>query len=174
MADAFVAEIRIVAFNILPNGWALCNGQVLPIQQNTALFSLLGVQYGGNGITTFALPNLQGCVAMHSDQYVGPGNYPVGATGGSDTVTLQNTEMPAHTHTIPVATVDSHVQAPSSLVSPAPTGRGTQPVYNTVSNTIMSPSTVNVAGSSQAHNNLQPYLVLNYMIALQGIYPPRG
>jgi microcystin-dependent protein len=173
MSSPFVAEIRIFPFNFAPKGWAFCNGQLLPISQNTALFSLLGTFYGGDGQSTFALPNLAGSVAMHTGQYSGGGNFPLGSASGSETVTLLTSEMPTHAHTVQC---DSNALN-TTLVSPSGAVPGnTHQVYSatTTPSQVMSPSMIGVAGSSSPHNNLQPYLVLNYCIALQGIYPPRS
>ena len=173
MSNPFVAEIRIFPFNFAPKGWAFCDGQLLPISQNTALFSLLGTQYGGDGRTTFALPNLQGSVAMHTDQYSGGGLFPIGTQSGEDSLTLLQSEMPQHTHDVQCDT--SALQ--TKLLSPnngVPSNTSPNTIYaDRAASVSMSPSMVSVAGSSQPHNNLQPYLVLNYCIAMQGVYPPR-
>jgi len=172
--DPFVAEIRIFPFNFAPKGWAFCDGQLLPISQDTALFSLLGTFYGGDGKSTFALPDLQGNVAMHTDQYRGGGQYPIGSPGGSDYVTLLTSEMPAHAHTVQVDTSALN----TTLASPRNAVLGnTAPhkIYsaNATPASSMSPFMIGVNGGSLPHNNLQPYLTLNYCIALQGVYPPR-
>jgi microcystin-dependent protein len=171
MADPFVAEIRIFPFNFAPRGWAWCNGQVMPISQNTALFSLLGTTYGGNGQTTFALPDLQGSAPMHPGQGPGLSNYLLGESGGSDTVTLLQSEIPAHAHNANVTTEDGDRNDPTLRYA----GRGTalyapmpQPL------TAMSPEAIAPSGGDQPHNNMQPYLTLFFAIALQGIFPPRG
>lgn len=173
----FVAEICIFPFNFAPNGWAFCDGQLLSISQNTALFSLLGTFYGGDGRTTFALPNLQGSVAIHTDQYSGSGQYVMGQVGGEDYVTLLTSEMPAHTHTMQADGNHLHdtLTSPSGalLVNAAPnlTYSNAQASPSIAS---MNPSMVGVTGSSQPHNNLMPYLMLNFCIALQGVFPPRS
>ncbi len=176
MSSPFVAEIRIFPFNFAPKGWAFCNGQLLPISQNTALFSLLGTQYGGDGKSNFALPNLAGSVAIHTDQFSGGGNYPIGSPGGANTVTLLNTEMPLHTHGLQV----DNLVFTTTLLSPGNNVPGdTAPNLffksnaSTSSNTTMNPLMVAVVGSSFPHNNLQPYVTLNYCICMQGIYPAR-
>ncbi len=179
MSSPFVAEIRIFPFNFAPRGWAFCDGQLLPISQNTALFSLLGTQYGGDGKSNFALPNLQGASAMHTTQYGGNspfGQFFIGQTGGEDYVTLLTSEMPAHTHTAQADADNNNAQAvsPSGAVpvnaSPTPTfSNSATPQLG-----LMNPAMVSVAGGSQPHNNLMPYLVLNYCIAMQGIFPPRS
>jgi microcystin-dependent protein len=175
MSSPFVAEIRIFPFNFAPKGWAFCDGQLLSISQNTALFSLLGTFYGGDGKATFALPNLQGNVAMHTDQYSGGGQYPLGSTSGSDYVTLLTSEMPVHTHTVfcDVLAVSSTQTSPGGHI---PGNAQSKNIYSdtTSFNVTMSPQMISIAGGSQPHNNLQPYLTLNYCIALQGIYPPRS
>jgi microcystin-dependent protein len=170
MADPFVAEIRMFAGNFAPTGWALCNGQLLPISQNTALFSLLGTIYGGDGRTTFALPNLQGKAPMHYGQ--GPGLSPhfLGETGGEESVTLQSSQMPVHTH-LPVAAGSAATTGtPSENVRLAQTAVGTN-IYGPAAD-LQSLGTP--AGGGQPHNNMQPYLALNFIIALQGIFPPRS
>jgi microcystin-dependent protein len=174
MSDPFVAEIRIFGFNFPPKGWAFCDGQLLPLSQNTALFSLLGTQYGGDGKTTFALPNLQGNAAMHTDQYSGGGQYPIGTDSGEQTVTLLQSEMPAHNHNVQ-ADID-----PADLATPGPNVAYTRcspgKAYNPTlaPSTTFSPLAIGVAGSSFPHNNMMPYLTLNFCIALQGVFPPRS
>jgi len=172
MSNPFVAEIRIFPFNFAPKGWAFCDGQLLSISQNTALFSLLGTTYGGNGTSNFALPNLQGCAPMHSGQGPGLSFRDLGETGGSASVTLLETEMPAHTH---AANCNSGM---GDQYSPAgnfwATDAGGNNEYNTGGGSLMAAGAVANAGGSQPHNNLQPYLVLNFCIALQGVFPPRN
>jgi microcystin-dependent protein len=178
--DPFVAEIRIFPFNFAPKGWAFCDGQVLSISQNTALFSLLGTFYGGNGQSTFALPNLQGSAAMHTTQYSGGGpfgQFDIGQTGGEEFVTLLTSEMPTHSHTVQ-GDFDSGNATETSpanavLVNSAPTSLFSNPAVHAPQLGLMNPAMVSVAGGSQPHNNLMPYLTLNYCIALQGVYPPR-
>lgn len=173
MADPFVAEIRIFPFNFAPTGWARCDGQLMPLSQNTALFSLLGTTYGGDGKSTFALPDLQGRAPMHPGQGPGLSLHDLGETGGSDTVTLLESEIPAHSHAL------------MSLGSP---GNRTSPVGNSIARpsagnayvppggaplVSMAPEALPPAGGDQPHNNLQPYLTLYFNIALQGVFPPR-
>jgi microcystin-dependent protein len=175
MTDPFLAEIRAFAGNYAPSGWALCNGQLMPISQNTALFSLLGTTYGGDGRVTFGLPDLTGSAPMQQGQ--GPGLSPryLGESGGSPTVSLQASEMPTHTH-IPMA-----VAATGNTGSPigatwaqATYGKGTSRAYSTaVPNVAMSPQSSLPAGGGQPHNNMPPYLCLSFIIALQGIFPQR-
>jgi len=171
MADPFLGEVKIVPYNFAPAGWALCNGQIMAIQQNTALFSLLGTNFGGNGTTNFALPNLQGRVPIHWGSSAASGEIIIGEPGGEETVTLTVSEIPAHTHL--VASVNQATTAtPTANVFAAKPRRGvdvyTVPPANTP---ILSQD---VIGGSQPHENRQPYLVLNFIIALQGIFPSRN
>lgn len=170
MSDPFVAEIRIFAGNFAPRGWALCNGQLLSISQNTALFSLLGTTYGGDGKTTFALPNLQGSAPMQPGQGPGLSLHDLGETGGVPNVTLLTSEIPIHTH----QAVGSGNDATTGQPGNASWGFADTSVYRVDTNTTMSPSALAIAGSSLPHNNMQPYLGLTFIIALQGIFPPRG
>src|ERR1700738_290910 len=172
--DPFVAEIRIFPFNFAPKGWAFCDGQLLSISQNTALFSLLGTFYGGDAKVTFGLPELQGSVAMHTDQYSGAGQYPLGSVGGEQAVTLLTSEMPSHNHGVQCngLPVSTDATSPSGNVPSNAVGKNIYSATTTPS-VLMNPSMVSIAGGSQPHNNLQPYLTLHYCIALQGIYPPR-
>jgi microcystin-dependent protein len=175
MADPFVAEIRIFPFNFAPRGWAWCDGQVLPLSQNTALFSLLGTTYGGNGQSTFALPDLQGRAALHPGQ--GPGLYlrDLGETGGSDTVTLLESEIPGHSHQLRANADFADVQNPSPARSIARSQNAN--AYKSPASqplTQLSGETLAPAGGDQPHNNLQPYLTFYFNIALQGVFPPRG
>ncbi|MBZ5620036.1 MAG: tail fiber protein [Acidobacteriia bacterium] len=178
MADPFVAEIRIFPFNFAPKGWAFCNGQILPISQNTALFSLLGTTYGGDGKSNFALPNLQGSSPMHPGQ--GPGLSPhyLGESGGSDTVTLLVSEMPAHPHAISCVDggrVSGQVGTPVGAMLAITSGTPAN-AYNSggPQNQTMNGNMVAPAGGNQPHNNLMPYLTLNFCIAMQGVFPPRS
>ncbi len=172
MADPFVAEIRIFPFNFAPKGWAFCNGQLLPISQNTALFALLGTFYGGDGKSTFALPNLQGSVPIHQGQGQGLSEYFVGQQGGTETVSLLESEMPAHNHFMRVNTQDP---ADVGLVNPdAVFAKSTGGLaYQTASNTQLALQALTPTGGSQPHNNMQPYLTYNFNIALQGVFPAR-
>jgi microcystin-dependent protein len=165
MAEPFLSEIRIMSFNFAPKGWALCNGQLLPINQNQALFALLGTNYGGNGQTTFGLPNLQGRVPIHMGS-----DFKLGNAGGETAHTLSMQEMAAHFHALQATTQDSD--------DPSPTGNLLGTVsneYTTAANlTTLIPASITNTGGSQAHNNMQPYLVLNFCIALQGIFPSQN
>ena len=173
MADPFVAEIRIFGFNFAPTGWAFCNGQLLPLSQNTALFSLLGTTYGGDGKSTFALPDLQGSAPMHPGQGPGLSLHDLGETGGSETVTLLQSEIPAHSHSMRAATQDP---ADVKLVNPTASFGLSQegPLYQDTQNTTLAPQALPPAGGSLPHTNMMPYLVLNFCIALQGVFPPRS
>ncbi|MBL9133492.1 MAG: phage tail protein [Verrucomicrobiaceae bacterium] len=172
MADPFVAEIRIFGFNFAPTGWAFCNGQILPISQNTALFSLLGTTYGGDGKSTFALPDLQGCAPMNLGQGPGLSQHFLGESGGTETVTLLESEIPSHSHALNASQADSASRIPVGDL-PA-TGIGIGIYAPSGSLTPMSPNTLSTAGGSLPHNNMMPYLTANFCIALQGIFPPRG
>lgn len=172
MADPFVAEIRIVGFNFPPRGWAFCNGQLMPISQNTALFSLLGTTYGGDGKSNFALPNLQGSAPMHPGQGPGLSLHDLGETGGVEAVTLLESEIPTHSHRMNVAasTVgNSNLPGGNAF---AKSGNPEASVYSTSAPSVMGGELI-VAGGSQPHNNMQPYLVMNFVIALQGVFPAR-
>jgi microcystin-dependent protein len=175
MADPFLAEIRIFPFNFAPKGWAWCDGQLLPISQNTALFSLLGTYYGGDGKTTFGLPNLQGSAPLHvGGNQPGPGlsTYDLGEAGGTDTVTLLTSETPLHTHSVMAQTVD---QGDNRIPSPSLNLGNTQ-MYSSApsASATLDQSAVSLTGGGQPHNNLMPYLTLYFNIALQGVFPPRG
>lgn len=174
MADPFVAEIRIFPFNFAPKGWAWCNGQLMPISQNTALFSLLGTTYGGDGKSTFALPNLQGSAPMHPGQGPGLSLHDLGETGGSDTVTLLQSEIPSHTHALQASTQPGEDASPVGEAIARSTGAS---LYqsNTASNIVqMGAGAVAPTGGNQPHNNMQPYLTMYFNIALQGVFPPRA
>src|ERR1051325_4864109 len=165
--DPFVAEIRIFPFNFAPKGWAFCNGQILPISQNTALFSLLGTTYGGDGKSTFALPNMEGNAPMHPGQGPGLSLHDLGETGGSQSVTLLQSEIPAHTHSLMVQTID---QGDNRIPSPTLNLGNTQMYHAGPATAQMNLSAVSVAGGDQPHNNMQPFLTLNFCIALQGVF----
>jgi len=176
MANPYVGEIRLVAFNFAPLGWALCNGQLLPISQNTALFSLLGTQFGGDGRSNFALPNLQGLAPMGQGNGAGLTPRVMGETGGEAAVTLLQTQIPPHTHAAQAGAA-SNAQTPGPTTVFGDGGRGRAEAYAPALNTgqaLMSAKAVGTAGGSQPHNNLPPYLVSNFVIALQGVYPPRA
>ncbi len=175
MQDPWIGEIALVAFNFAPQGWAFCNGQLLSIAQNTALFSLLGTTYGGDGQTTFALPNLQSRVPLHFGQGTGLSPYAIGATGGVESVTLQTTQIPAHTHSFtPQATTASGGATSPAGALWAESGTGDTIYQKGTSNAPMAAQTLGNTGGGQAHENRQPFLALNYVIALQGIFPSRS
>ena len=173
MADPFVAEIRIFPFNFAPKGWAWCDGQKLPISQNTALFSLLGTTYGGDGKSTFGLPDLQGSVPMHPGQGPGLSLYSLGEMGGSDTITLLESEIPSHGHAMRGQGQDpADVKIPNPNASFGVTQGGA--LYQQTGNTYLAPQALTPAGGSTPHNNMMPYLTFYFSMALQGVYPPRG
>jgi microcystin-dependent protein len=171
MTDPFVAEIRIFGFNFAPRGWAFCDGQILPISQNTALFSLLGTTYGGDGKSNFALPNLQGSVPLHAGQGPGLSLYDLGQMGGSETVTLLQSEVPTHTHALNASASEAGATAPGGQLLAA--GAGIAEYAPPGATATLAPQMVEPVGGSQPHNNMQPSLTLSFCIALQGVYPPR-
>ena len=174
MADPFVAEIRIFPFNFAPKGWAWCDGQLLPLSQNPALFSLLGTTYGGNGKSNFALPDLQGRAPMHPGQGPGLSLHDLGESGGSETVSLLESEIPIHTHSLMTAIQDfGDLGAPAADRAISKSGKGSGYKANPQANAMMAPETVAPAGGDQPHNNMQPYLTFYFCIALQGVFPPR-
>jgi microcystin-dependent protein len=175
MAEPFVAEIRITGFNFAPTGWATCNGQIMPLAMNTALFSLLGTMYGGDGKSTFALPDLQGRAPMHWGQGPGLSDHWVGDMPGEPSVTLISSEMPAHSHTVRATTSAGKKASPAGATwGEATAAPGQQLYHNSSGATEALPWTAfATAGSTLPHNNMQPYLTLNFIIALQGVYPAR-
>lgn len=177
MADPFLAEIRIFAGNFAPTGWALCNGQLMSISQNTALFSLLGTTYGGDGRTTFGLPNLQARCPLQQGQGPGLSLRDLGEMGGEPSVTLLQTEMPAHSHNwqaSPAGRFGGDSNAPSPTTSLSSGGANDNMYASSGSGAQMSAQSMSIAGGSQPHNNMMPYLGLTFIIALQGIFPPRS
>ena len=173
MSSPFVAEIRIFACNFAPTGWAQCDGQLMPISQNTALFSLLGTFYGGDGKSTFALPDLQGAAPMHQGQGQGLSERFLGEQSGVEFVTLLTSEMPFHTHTLNVSGENALEREPVN--QKFATGSGVSMYDTNAQPTVnMALQAMPPAGGSLPHNNMQPYLVLNFCIALQGVFPPRG
>lgn len=175
MADPFVAEIRVVGFNFAPKGWAFCNGQLLPLSQNTALFALLGTVYGGDGKSNFALPNIQGSVVNSPGQGQGLSYYDQGQIGGAETITLLQTEMPIHTHLMQAVPdpADQTVPAPNRAFARSKPANAYQTTTN--ANIVqMAPQMIAPQGGSLPHNNMQPYLTLSFIIAMQGVFPPRG
>jgi len=166
--DPFIGEIKLVAFNFAPKGWALCAGQLLPINQNQALFALLGTTYGGNGQTTFALPDLRGRVAVGAGQAETGTTYDLGSTGGTETAKLTVGQLPAHTHSVAATSIAATKKNPSSNF---PAGGGS---YGTTHNVQMNASMIGTRGGGQAHENRQPYLSLEYIIALEGVFPTQA
>lgn len=170
--DPFIGEIRMFGGNFAPKGWAFCNGQLLSISQNTALFSLLGTTYGGNGTTTFGLPDLRGRAPLHWGQGPGLSPYAQGEQGGQEQSTLIANQMPTHSHAANAASGGGNVTGPSGAVWAASTQRDT--LYsNGGPGATMSPAAIGNAGGNQPHENRQPYLTVSFIIALEGIYPPR-
>jgi microcystin-dependent protein len=165
--DPFIGEIRLVPFNFAPRGWALCAGQMLSISQNTALFSLLGTTYGGDGRTTFALPDLRGRVAVGAGQPSVGSDYPLGAAGGQESVELTTPQLPAHSHPVNASSAAATSKSPAGAY---PAGGG---AYTGARNVRMKNAMIALTGGGEEHENRQPYLSLNYIIALQGIYPSR-
>ncbi len=166
--EPFVGEIQLVSFGFAPRGWAECNGQLLSINQNQALFSLLGTNYGGNGRTTFALPDLRGRVAVHTGS-----NWP-GEAGGQEAVTLTANAMPAHSHQLRSASDNSHAVSPAGRVFGPVEKNGLNTLHVADGSAALHPASVMASGGNQAHSNMQPYITAMYVIALQGIYPPRN
>ncbi|HEU5149661.1 MAG TPA: tail fiber protein [Iamia sp.] len=171
MADPYIGEIRLVGFNFAPRGWAFCDGQLLSIAQYSALFSLFGVMYGGDGRVTFGLPDLRGRVPMKFGQGPGLQNYVQGEEAGSETVTLINSEMPMHNHLVNATSNDGSAKSPNGTFL-----AGTaSPIYGAAANgTIMNPQMIGLAGGNQPHENRQPFLVVNFIVALEGIFPSRN
>jgi microcystin-dependent protein len=166
MSEPFLSEIKIVSFNFPPKGWALCNGQFLPINQNQALFALLGTTYGGNGQTNFALPNLRGRVPVHEGN-----GHTLGEAAGSTSVTVNIQQLPTHLHTFNATNNDATATGPDGTVVMA---KAPSPVYGAATNLVAMSPTVSIVGGSQPHNNMMPYLTLNFIIALQGIFPSQN
>ncbi len=172
MSEPFVAEIRIFAGNFAPRGWAFCNGQLLPIAQNTALFSLIGTTYGGDGRTTTALPNLEGRAPMHPGRGPGLTDRRLGQRGGVETVTLTEAQMPNHSHNARGSGDGANSRVvPNGITATGP-GRGS--TYFSSSNNLVTMRGLSNTGGSQAHNNMQPFLTMNFIIALVGLYPSRS
>jgi microcystin-dependent protein len=170
----FLGEICLFPFNFTPTGWAVCNGQLMPISQNTALFSLLGTTYGGDGKSTFALPNLQGRVAIHAGQGQGLSHYDLGQEGGEESVALLPQEIPFHSHTLQYGTSGGTQESPVGRIWKETASRRGGLAYTSPGNpVVMGAQAITPTGGSQPHNNMQPYLTLRYCIALQGVFPPR-
>lgn len=175
MSNQYLAEIRIFAGNFAPYGWALCNGQVLPIAQNTALFSLIGTYYGGDGITTFALPNLQSRLPIHQGQGNGLSPYTIGQNGGTEIVTLTSQQLPQHNHGVNASSgPGTQVLATGNYWAEDGASRGGKVYASATDNTLMNAGALGQTGGNQPHTNIQPCLALTFIIALQGIYPARN
>jgi microcystin-dependent protein len=173
MSTPYLGQLKIVAFGFAPKGWAMCNGQLLPINQNQALFSLLGTTYGGNGTTTFALPNLQGRAPIHAGNLQPSGSYQIGDAAGETAHTLIQPEMPAHTHELVTVSAAATAGGPGPIAKFA--GATTMPYRTAPASLVgMNSTAMAAAGSSQPHENRQPYLAINYIVALQGIFPSRN
>lgn len=174
MSEPFLGEIRMVGFTFAPRGWAFCNGQLLPINQNQALFALLGTTYGGNGQTTFALPDLRSRVPVHAGQGPGLSLYVLGEQTGTESVTLVSGNLPQHNHVVNAVASGGNLATPANGL-PAIESTGTSLNYSTAAaGVIMNPAMIGFTGSNQPHNNLQPLLVVNFIIALSGIFPSRN
>ncbi len=175
MSEPFIAEVRIFAGNFAPRGWAFCNGQLLPIAQNTAVFSLLGTTYGGDGRTTTALPNLEGRAPMHPGRGPGLTSRRLGEKVGTETVTLSEAQIPSHTHTARGSSGPGSPGAPTNTSSMTRSTGGSAYHSNTSANLVdMASQTLSTTGGGQAHTNMQPFLTMNFIIALQGLYPSRS
>ncbi|MGB0561977.1 MAG: phage tail protein [Spirulinaceae cyanobacterium] len=174
MSEPFLGQIQPFAFNFAPRGWAMCNGQLLPIAQNTALFSLIGTIYGGDGRTTFALPDLRGRTALHQGNGPGLSNRTIGSKGGEERVTLNITEIPSHGHSARAQNGGGNAASPQNAVWAEDQIVGAQPYSTTAPNISMSGNAIGDTGGGQPHDNMQPFLVITYCIALIGIYPSRS
>jgi microcystin-dependent protein len=171
--DQWIGEIALVGFNFEPQGWAFCNGQLLAISQNTALFSLLGTTYGGNGTTNFALPDLRGRVPLHFGQGPGLSLYNLGQAGGVEAIALTMNQMPAHNHLVNASAANGTSDTPTNAI-PGKNASGVPDYSSAAPNTQMAPGAIAPAGANQPHENRPPYLALNFVIALQGIFPSRN
>ncbi len=168
MSDPYIGQLALVGFNFAPRGWAFCQGQLMSIAENNALFALLGTTYGGDGISSFALPDLRGRAVVGFGQGPGLQNYTQGQVGGTETVGLLPTQIPSHSHTVACSAEESS--------SSSPTGQllANGSIYASTPNNTMSPAMIGASGGNQAHENMPPYLVLNWIIALEGVFPPRS
>lgn len=172
MSEPFLAEVRIVGFNFAPRGWAFCDGQILPINQNQSLYSLLGTTYGGDGRTSFGLPDLRGRVPMHVGRSNGGGDHREGQKSGEETHTLSGAEMPQHTHTLRASSTNANSGVPTGHVLASST---LPEAYRDPTNLgFMRSGSITNVGGGQAHENMQPYIALNFCIALRGLFPSRN
>ena len=176
MSDQFVAELRVVGFNFPPTGWAFANGQILPISQYTALFSLLGTNYGGNGTSNFQLPNMQGLCSVNQGTGPGLSDYVIGETTGSETVTITQGELPSHTHNVMAYDFIADQTSPANNVLALTKSGAGEPgnIYSTSGGASLNAQAVSAAGGGNPHNNMMPYLALTWLIALTGVYPSRS
>lgn len=174
MSEPFIGEIRMFGGNFAPRGWALCNGQLLSIAQNQALFSILGTNYGGNGQTTFALPDLRSRVPMHFGQGPGLSNRSIGELGGTESVTLLATQIPAHSHPVACSSNSGNSNSPAGRVWSKDAGVQSATYTSNAPNAVMAAGAIGNAGGSQPHDNVQPFTCVNFVIALEGIYPSRN
>lgn len=174
MAEPFIGEIKMVGFNFAPRGYATCDGQLLPIAQNTALFSLLGTTYGGNGQTTFALPDLRGRVAIHQGTGAGLTPRQIGSNGGAETATLTTAQLPAHNHPLQAQSAAGNSRDPGGNALAQEATAQTATYSATAPNVAMNAASVGNTGTGQGHENMSPFLVVNFVIALEGIFPPRN
>ena len=176
MSQPYIGEIRLLPYNFAPRGWATCSGQLFSIAQNTALFALIGTTYGGDGVTTFALPDLRGRLPVHQGQGPGQSNYTIGQVAGSESVTLIPSQMPAHSHTLMATTAAATSVTPGSTLLPGAVSGDTFYVNTTAGNTMapMSNQMIAPAGASQPHENTMPTLTLQYCMAIEGIFPSRN
>jgi len=173
--EGYIAQIILFAGNFAPRGWAFCHGQLISIAQNTALFALLGTTYGGNGQTTFALPDLRGRVAVGTGQGPGLSFYTLGQLAGAENITLTTNEIPAHTHALRASSADATERAPGVDRFLAREATAQTAMYATTGiDTTLSPQAISTVGSSQPHSNVQPYLAMNYVICMSGIFPSRN
>ena len=172
MSEPFLAEVRMVGFNFAPRGWAFCDGQILPINQNQSLYSLLGTTYGGDGRTSFALPDLRGRTPIHVGSSNG-GTHLLGQKSGEESHTLSAAEMPQHTHQFKVATADATLQRADNANNSVLAKANVDMYRAGTPNTALISNTISSVGGSQAHNNMQPTLAVNFCIALQGLFPSR-
>jgi microcystin-dependent protein len=178
MSEPYVGQIATTGFNFAPQGWALCNGQTLPISQNQALFALIGTNFGGNGTTTFQLPNLQSEVPIHPGTGAGLSTYVIGETGGTENVTVLSNQMPLHNHNVGVSTAAGTQGAPSNAILGVTTivsgGKSSLNFVTTAANATLAATAVSQAGGNLPHTNIQPFLTINFIIALVGIFPSRN
>ena len=174
MSEPFLAEVRMVGFNFAPRGWAFCDGQILPINQNPSLYSLLGTTYGGDGRTSFALPDLRGRTPIHVGQADGGAQHALGLKGGEETHTLAAAEMPRHTHQFKAASAAATLQRAANSNDSVLAAANVDMYRAGAGNTTLTPATVSTVGGGQAHNNMQPTLTVSFCIALQGLFPSRS